>query len=52
MKAENLIHIFGGSKFSGLWIIISCWCPALVSREHISVNRLIYSLINAVQSKI
>jgi len=29
-----------------------CWHPALVSGEHTNMNRLIYSLINAGQSKI
>ena len=29
-----------------------CWRPALVSGEHINVNRLIYSFINAGQIKI
>ena len=40
------------SKFILFCINYSCWHPALVSGEHISVNRLICSLINAGQSKI
>jgi len=31
---------------------IICWCLALVAGEHISLNTLIYSLINSGQSKI
>jgi len=34
------------------YFIHFCWHLALVSGEHISMNRLIYSLINAGQSKI
>jgi hypothetical protein len=38
--------------FQGDLFITTYWRPALLSGEYISVNRLIYSLINAGQSKI